>query len=77
MENEEEYGYVYEKIITLNTYDFGMLNECMGILFRFIEDKCKNDEETLQFFQMILTNSDKSPLSKDLKIKWCVTKDGN
>lgn len=64
----------YEKIITLNLETFPMINECVDRLLFYIEDKCKKDNETLHFFQVNYTNSEKNPFGKDLKIKWAVTR---
>jgi hypothetical protein len=64
----------YEKIITLNLEIFPMINECTDRLFCYIKDKCKKDNETLHFFQINYTNSERNSFGKDLKIKWAVTK---
>ena len=65
----------YEKIITLNEKKFLVFRECIDRLFYFIEDKCKKDNEIMHFFQINYTNSERCEFSKDLKIKWAVTKD--
>ena len=69
----------YEKIITINesvVVDgyFSVIRDSVQTLLFFIQDKCKNDKENLEFFQCNLTDSEKCPFSKDLKIKWAVTK---
>jgi hypothetical protein len=64
----------YEKIITVNDQSFNIIHQMMQRLLFFINDKCQKDAETLEYFQCNLTDSERSPFSKDLKIKWAVTK---
>ena len=68
----------YEKIISLNSSGFDLnsvlINECVFLLLGYVHDKCKKDNETLQYFQMNLTDSEKNPFGLELKIKWAVTK---
>lgn len=64
----------YEKIMTLNDESFSVINRCISMLLYFIQEKCKNEQEDLQYFQINFTDPEKSINSKDIKIKWCVFK---
>ena len=64
----------YEKIITINHDSIDIVINCMNMLLRFIEEKCKKDNERLEYFQCNLTDSEKNQFAKDLKIKWAVQK---
>lgn len=71
--------FTYEKIITINEVpfineNFNILRKSFEVLTFFIQDKCNKDNENLEYFQMNFTDSERSPFSKDLKIKWAVTK---
>ncbi len=64
----------YEKILTLNDESFENIQKCNLILLNFVKENCKLFNEDLQYFQINLTDSEKNPFAKDLKIKWAVTK---
>lgn len=63
----------YEKILTLNDESFAVISGCSDVLLSFIKEKCDKDQEHLEYFQLNLTDSENSPFSKNLKIKWAVT----
>lgn len=64
----------YEKIVTVNDESFLVVNKVIDVLLNFIKNKCEKDAETMQYFQINFTDSEKCMNAKDMKIKWCVSK---
>lgn len=77
MESEDQI--LYEKIITINEtpivdQNFSIIRQSFNRIMFFAQQKCIEDNETMHFFQVNFTNSENCPPAKDLKVRWCVTK---